>query len=75
MFCMTDMEDFHYVVVKNTPEKIAELHERSSSVESMRNMSAKHWIQLNFPGDLPDVEILNLVSQSFQIVQAKYTRK
>ena len=26
MFCMVDMDNFTYAVVKNTPEKIAELH-------------------------------------------------
>ncbi|MCM1477569.1 MAG: MmcQ/YjbR family DNA-binding protein, partial [Bacteroides sp.] len=48
MFCMVDMDDFTYAVVKNTPEKIAELHETRNSVERQRNMSAKYWIQLNF---------------------------
>lgn len=73
MFCMVDMDDFHYAVVKNTPEKIAELHETRNSVECQRNMSAKYWIQLNFDGDISDSEILDLVKQSYNIVKAKYT--
>ena len=28
---------------------------------SMRNMSARHWIQLNFGSDIPDSEILEMV--------------
>lgn len=75
MFCMVDMDDFHYAVVKNTPEKIAELHETHNSVELQRNMSAKYWIQLNFGGDISDTEILDLVKQSYEIVKAKYTKK
>lgn len=75
MFCMVDMDDFHYAVVKNTPEKIAELHEAHAYVERQRNMSAKHWIQLNFGGDIPDAEILGLVKQSYEIVRAKYSKK
>jgi len=75
MFCMVDMDDFTYTVVKNTPEKIAELHETSNSVVRQRNMSAKYWIQLNFGGDISDAEILTLVKQSYEIVKVKYTKK
>lgn len=74
MFCMVDMDDFHYVVVKNTPEKISELHETSNSVERQRNMSAKYWIQLNLDGDLSDSRILDLVRQSYDIVKSKYSK-
>lgn len=74
MFCMVNMEDFHHAVVKNTPEKIAELHETSGSVERQRNMNAKYWIQINFGGDIPASEILGLVRQSYEIVKAKYTK-
>jgi len=75
MFCMVDIDDFHYAVVKNTPEKISELRDTKYSCEQLRNMSAKYWIQLNFNGDISDSEILNLVNQSYNIVKAKYTKK
>ena len=75
MFCMVDMDNFTYAVVKNIPEKIAELHETRNYVERQRNMSAKYWIQLNFGGDVSDSEILDLVSQSYEIVKSKYTKK
>lgn len=75
MFCMVDMDDFTYAVVKNTPEKITELHETRQSVKSQRNMMAKYWIQLNFGGDVSYAEILDLVRQSYEIVKAKYTKK
>lgn len=44
-------------------------------VERQRNMSAKYWIQLNFNGDIPDSEILEIVEQSYETVKAKYTKK
>ncbi len=75
MFCMVDMDDFSYAVVKNTPEKIAELHETRKSTESQRNMSAKYWIQLNFGGDMSDGEILDLIKQSYSIVKVKYSKE
>lgn len=74
MFCMIDINDFSYAVVKNTPDTIAHLHETSQSVERQRNMSAKYWIQLNFNGDIPDSEILDLIKQSYEIVKAKYSK-
>ncbi len=39
----------------------------------MRNMSARHWIQLNFGSDIPDSEILEMVRESHSIVKAKYS--
>ncbi len=75
MFCIVDIDHFSYAVVRNTPEKITELHETYTSVGLLRNMCAKYWIQLNFSGDIPDSEILDLVKQSYEIVKAKYTKK
>ncbi len=76
MFCMLDMDDFTYVVVKNTTERIAELHETRNSCQRQRNMSAKYWIQLNFGGDISDAEVREMVRQSYDIVKAKHaTRK
>lgn len=73
MFCMTDIDDFRHAVVKNTPERIAHYHETRNACESMRNMSARHWIQLNFGSDIPDSEILEMVRESHSIVKAKYS--
>ena len=53
VFCMADMNDFTYVVVKDTPEKIADLYETKQSVERQRNLMAKYWIQLNLGGEFP----------------------
>ena len=75
MFCMVDMDNFNYAVVKNTSEKSAELQETRNSVERQRNMMAKYRIQLNFGGDVSDTEILDLVKQSYEIVKAKYAKK
>lgn len=75
MFCMLDMDDFTYVVVKNSPERIAELHETRSSCQKLRNMSEKYWIQLNFGGDISDTVILEMVKQSYEIVKAKHVTK
>lgn len=75
MFCMTDMDDFTSVTVKAEPEVIEELKMTRSSVSSHRNMSERHWIQLNLNGDVSDREVHDLIRQSYEIVKAKYTKK
>ncbi len=74
MFCMVDMDDFTYAVVKNTPERITELRETRNSYQSQRNMNAKHWIQINFGGDISNTGIFDPVKQSYVIVKTKYTK-
>lgn len=75
MFCLVDMCDFTYAVVRNSPEKIAELHETRSSCQTWRQSAAKYWIQVNFGGDISDRELKQLVAESYESVKAKYTRK
>lgn len=75
MFCMVDMDDSTYAVVKNTQERVAELLETRDSCQSLRNMCAKYWIQLNFGGDIHDAEILEMARQSYEIVKVKYSKE
>lgn len=75
MFCMVNMDYFTAVTVKATPEEIEEIRLRHSAVSEPVNMSPRHWIQLNFHGDLRDSEIYSLVERSYRIVKAKYTPK
>lgn len=75
MFCLTDMDDFTSVTVKADPEVIEELKMTRSSVSSHRNMSERHWIQLNLNGDISDHEIYNFVKRSYEIVKSKYNKK
>lgn len=74
MFCMTDIDDFNAVTVKADPEVIDDLKMPRTSVSSHRNMSERHWIQLHLNGDISDREIYDLISQSYAIVKAKYTK-
>ena len=60
MFCMVDMDNFTYAVVKNTPGKIAELHETRNSVERQRNMMAKYWILRNSQSQIHQKEMTPL---------------
>lgn len=75
MFCLVDMDDFTSVNIKSTPEEIEYLRQRYTSVGDPINLDKRYWIQLDFNGDIPDPEILRLVSRSYDIVKLKYTPK
>lgn len=75
MFCFTDIDDFTFVNIKSTPEEIEQIRENYSSVSNPLNMSAKHWIQLNLNGDVPDSVIYSLTNRAYEIIKAKYTKK
>lgn len=74
MFCFVDMDDFTSVTVKSTPDEVEEIRLRHSSVSNPLNQSLRHWIQLNFNGDIRDREIYDLVQRAYDIVKAKYTK-
>ncbi|MDE5987261.1 MAG: MmcQ/YjbR family DNA-binding protein [Prevotella sp.] len=75
MFCFVDMDDFTYVIVKSTPDKVEEIRMNHSSVSNPINQSLRHWIQLNLNGDVSDREIYSLVKRSYDIVKTKYTKR
>lgn len=74
MFCFVDVSDFTFVDVKSTPDEIARIRERYVSVGNPINQHQKHWIQLDFNGDIPDREIYASVRRAFELVRAKYAR-
>lgn len=57
MYCMLDMNDFSDVTVKLTPEEIDSHRLTYASVGKPVNLSERHWLQLDFGGDLLDAEI------------------
>ncbi|MDE6358427.1 MAG: MmcQ/YjbR family DNA-binding protein [Duncaniella sp.] len=76
MFCFVDIDDFRFVNVKSTPDEVEEIKQNYLSVSSPINRSMKkHWIQLDFDGDIPDSTIYDLVKRAYEIVKDKYTKK
>ncbi len=74
MFCFVDMNDFSYVNLRLTPDRVAEVRDNYCSVSKPINQSLKYWIQLNFGGDIPDSTIRQLVAEAYNTVKAKYTK-
>ena len=75
MFCFIDIDDFSYVNVKSTPEEVEQIRMTHTSVGRPINQNLRHWIQLEFNGDIPDNVIYRLVSRAYELVKAKYTKK
>lgn len=75
MFCFVDIDDFSSVTVKSTPDEIEEIRMNHSSVSNPLNQSLRHWIQLDFNGDVLDCEIYTIVKRAYDIVKAKYSPK
>ena len=74
MFCFIDIDNFTFVNVKSTSDEIEYIKERHVSVGNPINQSLKHWLQLNFDGDIPDTSIYTWVQRAFEIVRDKYTK-
>ena len=72
MFCFIDINDFTSVDLKSTPEEIDELRSRYASVGNPINRSLRHWIKIDFNGDMPDHLILSLISKAYHLVAAQY---
>lgn len=69
-----DIDNFTFVNVKSTSDEIEYIKERHVSVGNPINQSLKHWLQLNFDGDIPDTSIYTWVQRAFEIVRDKYTK-
>lgn len=75
MFCLTDIDNFTSVTVKSTPDEVEEIKSRHYSVSAPLNQSLRHWIQLDFNGDIPVHEIRDLIKRAYDIVREKYSRR
>ena len=74
MFCLADIDNFTSVTVKSTPDEVEEIKSRHYSVSAPVSQSLRHWIQLDFNGDIPHHEIRNLIKRAYGIVREKYSR-
>ena len=72
MFCIIDINDFSFVNIKSTPEEIKEIQMSHASTGNPTNRSLKHWIRLDFNGDIPDLKIYELVKHAYDIVRQHY---
>ena len=75
MYCMADIDHFEWVAMRLTEAELAELRERHAAVETPLNPGLRHWAQISLGGDIPDRNILALVSRAHAMVKARYAKK
>jgi predicted DNA-binding protein (MmcQ/YjbR family) len=76
MFAVANIEptDDHFVAVKTTPERAAELIEIESIIPTPY-MARNHWVTLQRGDILRDAEIQELIRGSYDLVLAKLPKK
>ncbi len=72
MFCYFNIDDFTSITIKCEPQRIAQLKDRHTAVTEPYNGNKKHWISITLNADLPDAEILALVSNSYYLVKESH---
>lgn len=75
MFCLSNLEGYLAIAVKNDPEKNIELREEFPAVKPGYHMNKKHWNTVEIDGSLSDDMIKNLVDESYDLVVMALPRK
>lgn len=68
MFCFFDLDKFDTCTIKCDPNKIDELKAKYLSINKPFNLSPKHWISVEFNGDVADKRLKTLVAKSYHLV-------
>lgn len=72
MFCYFNIDDFTSITIKCEPQRIAQLKDHYEAVTEPYNGNKKHWMSIHLNADLPDSEILALVSNSYHLVKESH---
>lgn len=75
MFALADIEIFQSVNLKCVPEKAVELREQYDAVQPGYHMNKQHWNTIEMNNTIPDKLILEWVTDSYNLVLAKLTKK
>ena len=75
MFALISISDPHSVNLKCNPEKAIELRASYGAVNPGYHMSKVHWNTVNFNEDVDDKLILEMVTDSYNLVVSSFTKK
>lgn len=75
MFCIVDIDDFSYVDVRSNPDEKDLIKAAFTSVSEPVNRAMKHWVELDFGGDIDDETVFRLVDRAYAIVRERYSRE
>ena len=71
MFCYFNIDEFSNITIKYDATRIAELKERYQAVSEPFNGDKRYWISVQPNLDLTDLNLKELVQQSYAIVKSK----
>lgn len=76
MFCLLDLSaEWRFYNLKADPEYAATLCERYSSIRPGYHMNKRHWISVDFEGDVPDSVQRELIRHSYGETGKKLSKK
>jgi predicted DNA-binding protein (MmcQ/YjbR family) len=74
-FCFYNIDAFDFCDIKCSPEESKQLQSQYEGVKPGYHMNKKHWISVYFNQDVPDTKILELVTNSYDLVVGSLTKK
>ncbi|MHA7130033.1 MmcQ/YjbR family DNA-binding protein [Algoriphagus namhaensis] len=75
IFAITDLEEFEYVNLKSEPEKSNQLREQYEGITPGYHMNKKWWNSVKVDGSVPDLLILELVDDSYELILSSLPKK
>lgn len=75
IFALTDLVDIPFTInLKCDPERAIELRERYEAVQPGYHMNKKHWNTVIIDNSIPEIEILEMIDHSYQLIVDKLPR-
>lgn len=75
-FCLMDLSgEWQFYNLKINPEYSLELQDRYNSVRPAFHMNKKHWISVDFHGDVPDSLQRELIAGAYRATAAGLSRR
>ena len=72
MFCLMTLDgQWDFYNLKAEPDYAVELRDRYSGIRSGYHMNKRHWISVDFHGDVPDRFQKELIHDSYSLVASK----
>ena len=75
IFAMVNTDDPGFVTLKAPPEEVQALLGQYDSTRAGYYMNKRHWITIDLNGDVPVVELPDLIADSYQLVFTSLSKK
>lgn len=75
MFAVTGIDEFEFINLKSTPEKVIELRESHEGIQPGWHMNKAHWNSVFTDGSVSDQMIKALADESYDLIVASLPKK